>query len=140
METRKDYPGAKLTRRKDEEGEEKDKEIWGFKVFILTSAKTLIPVVIYITTANDADSPMLLKMVEQGVRNLGDGKIKIVLADRGFIDGSQMYQMKYRMGIDFVIPAKRSMDIWKCVTGLRRENQNNIEEWKYGKKGYPAGT
>ena len=139
VETSKKYPGAKLTRRKDEEGEETDKEIWGFKVFILTSVKTLIPVAIHITTANEADSCMLIKMVEQGVRNIGEGKIKIVLADRGFIDGHQMYQMKYEIGIDFVIPAKKSMDIWKCVTGLRKENRNNIEEWKYGKKGLSGG-
>jgi len=139
VETRKDYPGAKLTKRKDEEGEETDKEIWGFKVFILMSAKALIPVAIHITTANDADSPMLLKMIEKGKQNMGEGKIKIVLADRGFIDGHQMHQMKYEMGIDFVIPAKKNMDIWKCMTGLRGENQDNIEEWQYGKKGLSGG-
>jgi hypothetical protein len=139
VETSKDYPGAKLTRRKDEEDEETDNEIWGYKVFILTSAKTLIPVAIHITTANDADSPMLVKMVEQGIRNVGEGKIKTVLADRGFIDGRQMYQLKYEMGIDFVIPAKKSMDIWQCVTMLRSENKDNIEEWKYGKKGLSGG-
>ena len=138
VETDENYPGAKLTVRESEDGEASEK-IWGFKVFLLMSAKTMTPVAIYITTANEADSPMLEKMVIQGERNLGKGKIKVVLADRGFIDGQQMYRLKYNMGIDFIIPAKKNMDIWSCMTGLRRANKNNIEEWEYGKKGLSGG-
>ena len=137
VETGEGYPGAKPTRRRDEEGEEAGDLIWGFKVFILSSAKTMTPVAIHITTANDADSPMLLEMVKRGVANLGEGKIKTVVADRGFIDGAQMYQLKYKIGIDFVIPARKNMDIWKCVTGLR--DGSNIEKWEYGKKGMSGG-
>ena len=139
VETEANYPGAKLTRRRDGEGDETSEKIWGFKVFLLTSAKTRTPVAIHITAANDADSPMLEKMVAKGEENLGKGKIKVVLADRGFIDGRQMYRLKYNMGVDFVIPAKKSMDIWSCMTGLRNENKNNIEEWEYGKKGLSGG-
>jgi len=139
VETAKDYPGAKPVRRRNEEGEETDEVVWGFKVFILSSARTLTPVAIHITTANDADSPMLLEMVRRGVANLGEGKIKVVLADRGFIDGQQMYRLKYGMGIDFVIPARKNMEIWKCMTGLRSDNKNNVEEWRYGKKGLSGG-
>ena len=138
-ETPRGYPGAKPVRRRNEEGEETDETIWGFKVFILSSARTVTPVAIHITTANDADSPMLLEMVKRGAANVGEGKIKTVLADRGFIDGQKMYQLKYDMGIDFIIPAKKNMDIWKCMTGLRGENKKNIEEWKYGRKGLSGG-
>ena len=139
VETDKDYPGARSVRRRNEEGDETDETVWGFKVFILSSARMLTPVAIHITTANDADSPMFLKMVQLGIANLGAGKIKTVLADRGFIDGQQIYKLKYGMGIDFVIPAKKNMEIWKCMTGLRNDNKNNIEEWKYGKKGMSGG-
>jgi hypothetical protein len=138
VETDENYPGAKLTVREAEDGEGREK-IWGFKVFLLMSAKTMTPVAIQITTANDADSPMLEKMVVQGESNLGKGKIKVVLADRGFIDGQQMYRLKHDMGIDFIIPAKKNMDIWACMTGLRGSNKDNIEEWKYGKKGLSGG-
>ena len=139
VSTPKDYPGAKLTKRPDEDGEGADKTIWGFKVFILSSAKSMIPVAIHVTTANESDSSMLIKMAQQGVANLGEDKIKIVLADRGFIDGHQMYQLKHKMGIDFVIPAKRNMDIWACMAGLRDDNKGNVEEWSYGKKGLSGG-
>jgi hypothetical protein len=139
VETEEGYPGAMKVKKRDSEGEETCEVVWGFKVFILTSAKTLTPVAVHITTANDADSPMLVEMVKRGVENLGEGKIKVVLADRGFIDGQQMYHLKYKMGIDFVIPAKKSMEIWKCMTGLRDCNKDNIEEWKYGKKGLSGG-
>lgn len=139
VETKKDYPGAKPTKRRTDEDDETAETIWGFKVFILTSARTLTPVAVHVTTANAADSPMLTEMVRRGVRNLGAGKIKAVLADRGFLDGRQLYQLKYGMNIDFVIPAKKNMDIWKCMTGLRDINSANIEEWKYGKKGLSGG-
>jgi hypothetical protein len=139
VETSRYYPGAKPVRKRNEEGEETGEVVWGFKVFALSSARTLTPVAIHVTTANDADSPMLLEMVKRGVANLGEGKIKIVLADRGFIDGQKMYQMKYDMGIDFVIPAKKNMEIWKCMTGLRGVSKNDIEEWKYGRKGMSGG-
>jgi len=133
VETDKDYPGAGVTARRDDEWSETSEKIWGFKVFLLSSAKTMIPVAIHITPAGDADSPLLTEMITRGISNLGKGKIKVVLADRGFIDGQQMYRLKYRMGIDFVIPARKSMDIWKCVTGLRDDCKNGIEEWQYGK-------
>lgn len=139
VETVEGYPGAKPVRRRNEEGEETDEVVWGFKVFILSSARTLTPVAIHITTANAADSPMFLEMVKRGAANLGEGKIKVVLADRGFIDGQQMYKLKHDMGIDFVIPAKKNMEIWKCMTGLRGDNKKNIEEWRYGKKGMSGG-
>jgi len=139
VETPKDYPGAKPTKRRNEEDEKTEETIWGFKVFILSSARTLTPVAIHVTTANDADSPKLLEMVKRGTDNLGDGKIKVVLADRGFIDGQHMYQLKHKMGIDFIIPAKKNMEIWKCAVGLRNENKNNIDEWKYGRKGMSGG-
>lgn len=139
VETAPGYPGAEMTRRpKDEEREEYD-TIWGFKVFVLSSAKTKTPVAAEITTANVSDLTMLLKMVKKGVENLGEGKIKIVLADRGFIDGNQLYELKYKMGIDFVLPAKKTMNIWSDMVGLRKENSNNIERWKYGKKGSSGG-
>jgi len=139
VETAKDYPGAMPTKRRDVEDEETTVTIWGFKVFLLSSAKTRTPVALHIATANVADSPMLETMVMQGRENLGEGKIKVVLADRGFIDGQQMYRLKYNMGIDFVIPARKNMDIWACMTGLRAENKNNVENWEYGKKGMAGG-
>ena len=138
VETERGYPGAGMTRRKAEDGEP-DEKIWGFKVFVLMSAKTKIPVAVHITSANEADSPMLLTMAEKGINNLGPGRIKVMLADRGFIDGSQMYRLKFSMGIDFVIPAKKNMDIWQCMVGLRNSSDAVVEEWQYGKKGLSGG-
>ena len=139
VKTYSHYPGAELTRRKKDDDSEETETIWGFKVYILTSAKTKTPVAVDITPANVADSTMLTHMVQKGIDNLPKGKIKIVLADRGFIDGAQMYKLKYKMNTDFVIPAKKSMEIYKCMVGLRKDNRDNIEEWEYGKKGMSGG-
>jgi hypothetical protein len=138
VETEEGYPGAKATRREGEDGEPGE-TIWGFKVYLLSSAKTRTPVALHITTANESDSPMFEKLVAQGVSNLGAGKIKTVIADRGFIDGRQLYRIKYEMGIDFIIPARKNMDIWACMTGLRATSKDAVEEWKYGKKGLSGG-
>jgi hypothetical protein len=139
VETPANYPGAKPTKRKDGDGEDGEETIWGFKLFILSSARTLTPVALHITTANDADSPMLTGMAERGISNLGAGKIKLLLVDRGFIDGRQLHRLKFEMGIDFCVPAKKGMDIWKDVTGLRDGSKDSVEEWSYGKKGVSGG-
>lgn len=138
VETGEGYPGAKPVRREGEDGEPGE-VVWGFKVFLLSSTKTRTPVALHITTANEADSPMLEKLVAQGVSNLGEGIIKTVLADRGFIDGRQLYRIKYEMGIDFIMPAKKNMDIWACMVGLRNDSKGIVEEWEYGKKGLSGG-
>jgi len=139
VETSPHYPGAEMTRRKKEDDSEETEIIWGFKVFILTSAMTKTPIAVHITPANVADSTMLTEMVQKGIDNLPEGKIKILLIDRGFIDGAQLYNLKYKMNIDFVIPAKKTMEIYKCMVGLREMNRDNIEEWRYGKKGMSGG-
>lgn len=74
-------------------------------------------------------------MVENGEKNLGKGKIKIVVADRGFIDGNAMWKLKHEMKIDFIIPAKSSMIVWEDAVSFREAAQKAkmIETWKYGK-------
>ena len=141
VETSKDFPGAAMTKRQNEnpDGTITEETIYGFKVFILMDSKTKIPVALEITTAEKADCNYLKAMVEKGIENVGQGVIKIIAADRGFIDGKQMWQIKHNLGVDFVIPAKKNMDIWHDVVGLRNEYKNKVVSWRYGKKGMSGG-
>lgn len=141
IETPLSYPGSGTTKRKEEkqDGEIEEKTIHGFKVFVLMDAKTKLPVALDITSAEKADCTYLEPMLEKGLNNLGRGKIKLLVADRGFIDGEQMWRIKYQMGIDFIIPAKKGMDIWQDVVGLRKDYEDKVVTWDYGKKGKSGG-
>lgn len=141
IETTNEYPGAKRISREeeDENGNITVKSVYGFKVFILMDSKTKVPVAMEIVTAEKSDCNYLTSMLEKGIANLGEGKIKLLLADRGFIDGKQMWDIKNRLGVDFIIPAKKNMEIWKDVTGLRQGQDENIVMWDYGKKGQSGG-
>ena len=137
VHTKKDYPGAGKTSRKDKEdcNGSPPVTIWGFKLFILYDIKTRIPISMVIVSAEKADCKYLLSLVRKGEENLGKGKIKVVVADRGFIDGNAMWKLKYEMKIDFIIPAKSNMIVWEDATSFRETAQKAkmIETWKYGK-------
>ena len=61
---------------------------------------------------------MLYELVENFVRVVGQGVIKLLILDRGFIDGKNIGRCKQEWGIDVLIPMKRKMDIWKDAWAL----------------------
>lgn len=135
--TKPDFPGCGKTKRKKEDhaGDLPEyKYIYGFKLFVLYEVKSRIIVAMNIVPANEDDHKYFLKMVKQGVRNCGRGRIQTVIADRGFLDGAQLWELKHRMGIDFIIPAKADMIIREDAIGLGKSNNNKpLAEWAYGK-------
>jgi len=53
-----------------------------------------------------------LELVAQARRNLGtDQPIKVLLADRGLLDGQTLGTLKHDLGIDWVVPVRTNMDI-----------------------------
>jgi len=135
IETSEDYPGAGRTRRENGESDNSPTCQFGFKLFVVYDIKTRIIVAMYIVSAEKADGKYLFFMVEKALANLGPGKIKVIVADRGFIDGHSLWRIKHEKGIDFVIPAKSNMIIWEDATGFREAAQKAklIETWQYGK-------
>lgn len=137
IKTEPNFPGCGMTKRKNEDNDEDLPEyeyIYGFKLFVLYEVKSRIIVAMIIVPANEADSTYFLKMVKQGVRNCGKGYIQMVIADRGFIDGEQLWELKHKMGIDFIIPAKVGMIIREDAIKLSKNYKNKpLAEWTYGK-------
>lgn len=39
------------------------------------------------------------------------GRINLIIADIGFLNGSHLWESKHKLGIDFIIPAKAGMII-----------------------------
>lgn len=135
--TRPDFPGCGKTKRK-KEGQSDDlpeyEYIHGFKLFVLYEIKSRIIVAITIVPANEDDHKYFLKMIKQGVRNCGKDRIQTVIADRGFLDGAQLWELKHKMGIDFIIPAKEGMIVREDVIDLRKNYEHKpLAEWAYGK-------
>ncbi len=137
IETEPNFPGCGMTKRKNEDNDGDLPEyeyIYGFKLFALYEVKSRIIVAMIIVPANEADSNYFLKMVKQGVRNCGKGYIQMVIADRGFLDGAQLWELKHKMGIDFIIPAKVGMIIREDAIALNKDYENKpLAEWTYGK-------
>ena len=59
-------------------------------------------------------------LVDNLVANVGKGKIKTLIADRGFLDKDMITDFKKRYGIDFLIPLKKNMSAYLDAAGIAR--------------------
>jgi len=67
---------------------------------------------------NAHEGPVLYELVEQFVKAVGKGVIKLLILDRGFIDGKNLTRCKQQWDIDVLLPMKRKMDIWEDAWAL----------------------
>src|SRR5207249_11922794 len=58
--------------------------------------------------------------VAQAQANLGPGAVRVLLIDRGFLDGADLWYLKATLRIDFVIPAKDKMAVTADARALCR--------------------
>jgi hypothetical protein len=75
-----------------------------------------------VVPGNAHECPVLYELVEQFVKQVGKGVIKLLILDRGFIDGKNITRCKQQWDIDVLLPMKRKMDIWE-------------DAWALGKRG-----
>lgn len=135
--TKADFPGCGKTKRK-KEGRPNDppeyEYIYGFKLFVLYEVKSRIIVAMYIVPANESDHNYFLYMVRQGIHNCGKDRIRLIIADRGFLNGEHLWEIKHKLGIDFIVPAKAGMIVREDAVSLRKKYANRPPaEWNYGK-------
>jgi hypothetical protein len=71
-----------------------------------------------IVSGKSHESPVLYQMVERFVQAVGPGVMKLLIMDRGFIDGENIGRCKQQWGLDVLIPMKRNMDIWADAWAL----------------------
>ncbi len=64
-----------------------------------------------VVSANSHEAPVLYQMVERLVQAVGPGVMKLLMMDRGFIDGKNIGRCKQEWGLDVLIPMKRKMDL-----------------------------
>lgn len=77
----------------------------------------------------ETEGAALWPLIDRFVGAVGAGVIKILLVDRGFIDGPQIGRMKTEYAIDTVIPIRSNMNLREDVEGLKR-NYTHWEEYQ----------
>ena len=75
-----------------------------------------------VVPGNAHEDPVLYELVEQFVQRVGKGMIKLLILDRGFIDGKNISRCKREWGIDVLLPMKKKMDVWTDAWALAKQS------------------
>jgi hypothetical protein len=94
--------------------------VYGYKLLVLMEARHKIVVAAWVVKINEHEKTFTKEMVREGQQRTG-GKLKVLLVDRGFIDGVVLWWLGKEMKIRFVIPARRNMEISQDIRGFRWE-------------------
>ncbi len=93
--------------------------IYGFKLLLVFDVHNRYVAAAKMVPIQQSENPLLLELVAQARKNIGRNVIKLVLVDRGFLDGGRLWTLKHKWGIDFVIPAKKNLLITHDIRGMR---------------------
>jgi hypothetical protein len=121
------YTGAGLLTKterkvtKDKQVVEVERHIWGFQVFVVYEVRLRLVVAAKVVPIQERETQHTLALVRQAIANVGAGVLKVVLIDRGFLDGADLWVLKHQWGIDFMVPAKEKMRITADAQGLARQ-------------------
>jgi len=125
LETTKKYQNCGQVTRKEKPVNKKGQVVeievtrYGGKLRIVMDLTSRIAVAAKVVQIQAHESPFTLALIEQAEKNIGRGKIKILVMDRGFLDGETLWKIKKKYGIDFVVPAKENMGITKDAQSYR---------------------
>lgn len=100
---------------------EVERFVYGFKVLIVYDVRLRLVAAAKVVPINDHESQYTLTLVRQACANLGSGILRVLLLDRGFLDGQDLWALKHTLGIDFVVPAKEDMRVTADARGLCRQ-------------------
>jgi len=81
--------------------------------YFLVAAARVVP-------GNKHECPILYELVEGLVKALGRGVMRVLIVDRGLLNGPAMGRLKLQHQIDTVVPLRTNMDAYQDVMGLTR--------------------
>lgn len=97
--------------RKEKQVVEIEKTVHGFKLLAVYDVQLRIVVAAKVVKIQAHESQFARELLHQGVANLGPGVIRVLLVDRGFLDGLTLWQIKHGDDVDFMVPAKDGMHV-----------------------------
>jgi hypothetical protein len=80
-------------------------------VFLLHSDRSgerFVVVGLRVLRANQAEGPVLWNLLDTWVEAVGQGVMKVLIVDRGFIDGPRIGRAKTDYQVDTVIPVRKN--------------------------------
>jgi hypothetical protein len=92
----------------------------GFQVFVVYEVRLRLVVAATVVPIQERETQHTLALVRQAIANLGAGTIQVLLMDRGFLDGADLWVLKHQLNIDFVVPAKDDMRVTTDARALGR--------------------
>jgi len=86
------------------------------------------------------ECPILYELVDEVVRAVGREVIKVLILDRGFIDGAQMGRLQQDYRIETILPVRANMDLHADALGLTRLRDFRWEPYVPAAPPEPAPT
>ncbi len=87
-------------------------------------------VAVKVVSGKDHECPVLYDLVKQFVQTAGKGVMKLLILDRGFLDGEAISFCKKEYGMDILIPIRRNMDIYADAMALFQQSDVDWVECK----------
>lgn len=73
-----------------------------------------------VAPGNRHECPILYELVDGFVKAVDRGWMKVLVVDRGLIDGANMARLKTSYHIDTIVPLRKNMDAYQDMLGLTR--------------------
>lgn len=126
LPTTDQYVGAGLLTKterkvtKDKQVVEVERWVYGFQVFVVYEVRLRLVVAATVVPIQERETLHTRALVRQAITNLGAGVITVLVMDRGFLDGADLWALKHDWGIDFVVPTKGKMRVRTDAQALSR--------------------
>jgi Transposase DDE domain len=82
------------------------------------AGERFVVVGVRVLRGDESEATALWPLVDTFLATVGPGVMKVLLLDRGFINGPQIGRLKQEHGIDTVIPIRSDMNLQEDVRGL----------------------
>jgi len=107
--------------------------VCGYKLLVLLEARHKLVVAARVVKINEHEKNFTKELVREGQQRTG-GAVKVLLVDRGFIDGVLLWWLWKGMKIHFVIPARSNMEVSQDIRGFRWEKADGQRVFWEGSK------
>jgi len=98
---------------------ETEELVYGFKLIVIWEKDSHVIVAAKIVKIADHESKHTLELLSQAKRNIGATNISLLLIDNGFMDGKTLWQIKYKLSIDFIVRIRTNMSLASDARGFR---------------------
>ena len=85
-----------------------------------TAGERFVVVGVRVLRAGESEATALWPLLDAFLAAVGSGVMKVLLVDRGFLNGQQIGRLKRDHGIDTVIPIRSDMNLQEDVRGLMK--------------------